>query len=150
MVFTTGRFVLSLALPFVLVFCQSCFALWSFLAIFFFLHALYFVLFLFLLVSGAGCDLCLWHSHFLLTFLFSNKRTTHRNEPPHDKTQKVAVRPAKTKISLGIRPVRSEWALSYPVSAKRRLWSEWADAQADLSLRWAHSHFVGFVTRRLK
>ena len=22
-------------------------------------------------------------------------------------------------------------------------------AQADLSLRWAHSHFVGFVTRRL-
>ena len=25
----------------------------------------------------------------------------------------------------------------------------WADAQADLSLRWAHSHFVGFVTRWL-
>ena len=23
------------------------------------------------------------------------------------------------------------------------------DAQTDLSLRWAHSHFVGFVTRRL-
>ena len=22
---------------------------------------------------------------------------------------------------------------------------DWADAQADLSLRWAHSHFVGFV-----
>ena len=32
---------------------------------------------------------------------------------------------------------------------QRRLWSDWADAQADLSLRWAHSHFVGFVTRRL-
>ena len=28
-------------------------------------------------------------------------------------------------------------------------WSDWADAQADLSLRWAHSHFVGFVMRRL-
>ena len=26
-------------------------------------------------------------------------------EPPHDKTNKVAVRPAKTQISLGIRPV---------------------------------------------
>ena len=25
-------------------------------------------------------------------------------------------------------------------------WSEWADTQANLSLRWAHSHFVGFVT----
>ena len=33
---------------------------------------------------------------------------------------------------------------------QRRLWSDWADAQADLSLRWAHTHFVGFVTRRLK
>ena len=26
-----------------------------------------------------------------------------------------------------------------------RLWSDWADAQADLSLHWAHTHFVGFV-----
>ena len=24
-------------------------------------------------------------------------------------------------------------------------WSNWADAKADLSLRWAHTHFVGFV-----
>ena len=29
-------------------------------------------------------------------------------------------------------------------------WSDWADAQADLSLRWVHSHFVGFVMRQLK
>ena len=36
------------------------------------------------------------------------------------------------------------------MSAQRRLWSDRADAQADLSLRWAHSHFVGFVMRRLK
>ena len=27
------------------------------------------------------------------------------NEPPHDETNKISVRPAKTKISLGIRPV---------------------------------------------
>ena len=27
------------------------------------------------------------------------------NEPPHDKTNKMSVRPAKTQISLGIRPV---------------------------------------------
>ena len=32
---------------------------------------------------------------------------------------------------------------------QRRLWSDWADAQADLSLRWAHNHIVGFVMRRL-
>ena len=29
-------------------------------------------------------------------------------EPPHDKTNKMTVRPAKTQISLGIRPVWSE------------------------------------------
>ena len=26
----------------------------------------------------------------------------------------------------------------------KTLISDWADAQADLSLRWAHTHFVGF------
>ena len=30
---------------------------------------------------------------------------------------------------------------------QRRLWSDWADAQADLGLRWVHSHFVGFSCR---
>ena len=51
----------------------------------------------------------------------------------------MTVRPAKTQISLG-----------YPLSAQRRLWSDWADAQADLSRRWAHTHFIGFVVSRLK
>ena len=32
-------------------------------------------------------------------------------EPPRDKTNKVSVRPAKTQISLGIRPVWSESSL---------------------------------------
>ena len=45
--------------------------------------------------------------------------------------------------------MKKAWALSYPQSAQRRLWSDWVNAQADLSLRWAHSHFVGFVTKRL-
>ena len=66
-------------------------------------------------------------------------------EPWHDKTNKVTVRPAKTQISLGIRPVwsvysvrmKKAWVLSYPLSPQRRLWS-W---------RLAHSHFVGFVCR---
>ena len=45
--------------------------------------------------------------------------------------------------------MKKPWVLSYPLSAQRRLWSDWADAQADLSLRWAHTHFVGFVMSRL-
>ena len=32
-------------------------------------------------------------------------------EPPHDKTKEVSVRPPKTQISLGIRPVWSESSL---------------------------------------
>ena len=60
---------------------------------------------------------------------------------------------AKTQISLGIRVfavcMKKVWVLSDPLSAQRRFWSDWADAQADLSLPWVHSHFVGFVMRQL-
>ena len=44
--------------------------------------------------------------------------------------------------------MKKAWVLSYQLSPQRRLWSDWADAQADLSLRWVHSHFIGFVTRQ--
>ena len=80
------------------------------------------------------------------------------------KSTKWHVRPAKTQISLGIRPIWSEWSawhppslirvfavrmkkawvLSYPLSVQRKLWSDWADAQTDLSLRWAHKPFCWF------
>ena len=64
----------------------------------------------------------------------------------------MTVCPAKTQISLGIRPVWSVFAvhmkkplvLGYPVSAQWRLWSDWADAQADLSLCWVHRSFCWF------
>ena len=65
----------------------------------------------------------------------------------------MSVRPANHPPSLiRVFAVRMEKALvlSYPLSAQRRLWSEWADAQADLSLRLAYSHFVGFVMSWLK
>ena len=40
--------------------------------------------------------------------------------------------PAKTQISLGIPRMKKYWVVRYPLSALRRLWSDWADAQADL------------------
>ena len=46
--------------------------------------------------------------------------------------------------------MKKPWVLSYSLRAQWRLWSDWADAQADLSLRWVHTHFVGFVMSRLK
>ena len=40
--------------------------------------------------------------------------------------------------------MKKTWVLSYPLSAQRRLCSDWADAQADLSLCWAHMPFCWF------
>ena len=41
--------------------------------------------------------------------------------------------------------MKKTWFLSFPLSAQRRFWSDWAYAQAYLSLRWVHTYFVGFV-----
>ena len=40
--------------------------------------------------------------------------------------------------------MKKAWVLSYPLRAQWRLWSDWADAQADLSLHWAHMSFCWF------
>ena len=83
----------------------------------------------------------------------------YQNEPRHDKTNKMTARPAKTRISLGIRPVSSESLLCAQWVAKDPSFlhagsedpdQDWVDAQADLSLRWAHTHFVGFVMSWLR
>ena len=40
--------------------------------------------------------------------------------------------------------MKTHWVLRYPLSTLRRLWSDWADAQADLRLCWAHISFCWF------
>ena len=37
--------------------------------------------------------------------------------------------------------MKNAWVLCYQLSAQRRLWSDWPNALADLSLRWAHMPF---------
>ena len=73
-----------------------------------------------------------------------------RNEPRHDKTKKMSVRPAQTQISLGIRPVWSESSVALEktlatkwVCAQRRLKSAWASAQSDQSNRCPHEKNLG-------
>ena len=82
-----------------------------------------------------------------------------RDEPPHDKTNKMVCAPSEDSDQPGHPPsltwvfpvcMKKAWVLSYSLSAQRRLWLDWTDAQADLSLRWAHSNFIGFVVRRLR
>ena len=74
-------------------------------------------------------------------------------EPAHDKTYKTACAPSEDSDQPGNPPslirvlaVHSVGSLGPKLSScgYRRLWSDWADAQADLSLRWAHIPFCRF------
>ena len=68
-----------------------------------------------------------------------------RIEPPCDKTNKMICAPSILPVwSVFAVRMKKAWVLSYPVSAQQRHWSDWADAQADLSLRWAHRSFCWF------
>ena len=71
-------------------------------------------------------------------------------DPRLDKTNKIICAPSEDSDQPGHPPslirvsavrLKQNWVLSYPLSAQRRLWSDWADAQADLSLRWAQKSF---------
>ena len=46
--------------------------------------------------------------------------------------------------------LKKPWVLSYPLIAQRRLWSDWADAQADPSFCWAHRSFCWFCKAKAK
>ena len=73
------------------------------------------------------------------------------------KQTKWSVRPVKTQISLGIRPVWYElllcahWVAQDPIflHADSEGSDQTGDAEADLNLRWRICHFVGFVMRWL-
>ena len=74
-------------------------------------------------------------------------------ELPYDKTNKMTWAPSEDLDQPGHLPslirvftVRMEkhWALNYLLSTQWRHWSEWVDAQADLSLHWATMSFCWF------
>ena len=55
-----------------------------------------------------ACDISRRDKYWIKPKMSECKNFLEKYEPRHDKTNKVTVRPAKTQISLGIRPVRSE------------------------------------------
>ena len=94
------------------------------------------------------------HTHFV-GFVISWSEASSRSiyEPQHDKTNKMACPPSEDSDQPGHPPnlirvfavrMKKKWVLGYPLSAQRRLWSDWADAQADLNVRWAHMSFCWF------
>ena len=88
---------------------------------------------------------CLWSvSCFINPFSFTI-------EPPHDKTNNMACAPSEDPDQPGHPPslirvfavrMKKAWVLSYPLSTQQRLWSDWADAQTDLSLHCAQSFLL--------
>ena len=96
--------------------------------------------------GGGGGETCLpRNAYFLevpgytLSFRIHVCSSEHHSnlpfEPRHDKTNKIAVRPTKTQLSLGIRPVWSESSLS----AWRNLGS--------LATHWAHTEDTDKIWR---
>ena len=57
------------------------------------------------------------------------------------KPTKWHVRPAKTQLRVFAVRMKKAWVPSYPLSAQRRLFLDWADAQADLNLRCSQRFF---------
>ena len=73
-------------------------------------------------------------------------------ELPHDKTNKMTCAPSEDSDQPGHPPslirvfavMKKHWARNYLLSTQWRLWSDWADAQADLSLCWG-AHLILLV-----
>ena len=73
--------------------------------------------------------------------LFINWASTWQNQQnecaPSEDSDQPGHQPSLIRV-FAVR-IKKPWVLSYLLSAQRRLWSDWADAQADLSLHWAHT-----------
>ena len=84
--------------------------------------------------------------------LFWNSFLRELFEPYCEKTYLLTCAPTKTQISLRIRAVWSEssssaWRNFAPLAIQMRQWRFWSDcanAQADLNLRWAHIYEGSF------
>ena len=100
-----------------------------------------------------------YHSRFSLPSekWYSPKRI--KIYPVHDITYKMACAPCENSDKTGHPPsmirvfavrMKKAWVLSYPLSAQRRLWSDWRMPRLILVFTGRTCHFVGFVMRLLK
>ena len=112
------------------------------------------------------CDLFYLSANFSQLMIFKNSliyiiynivkihkwAATWQNQQNGCAPSEVSDQPGHPPSLIRVFAVRMKepWVLSFPLSAQWRLWSDWADTQADLSLRWAHTHSAGFVMLRLK
>ena len=97
-----------------------------------------------LLVPEEGCNVSLCHTMEIWATTWQNQQ--NECEPSEDSDQPRHP-PSLIRVFAG--RSKGSWGPKISSCGQRRLRSDWADAQADLSLRWAHTYFVGFVMSRL-
>ena len=94
-----------------------------------------------------------WWWGVIVSEILSEILTKFKYEPVHDKSNKMTCAPSEDSDQHGHPPslirvfavcIIKAWVLSYQLSAQQRLWSDWADAQADPSLRWVHMPYCWF------
>ena len=100
----------------------------------------------------------IWPALFAAALLWDAKhkwvnapiRFSFSYKPPQDKTNKMTDAPSEDSDQLWHPPslisvfavrMKKHWALNYLLSAQCQ---DWADAQPDVSLRWAHMSFCWF------
>ena len=97
----------------------------------------------FLFVQEEGCHLSLWCPLDIWAATWQNQ---HNACAPSEESDQSGHPPSLIRV-FAVRMKKAS-VLSYSLSAQRRL--IWLGGYSvDLSLRWAHSHFGGFVMRRL-
>ena len=76
---------------------------------------------------------------FVFLYIWATTWQNQQNEcAPSEDSDQPGHPPSLIRVFTVL--MKKPWVLSYPLSTQRRLRS-----QADLSLCWAHTHFVGFV-----
>ena len=94
-------------------------------------------------------------TQFIFIFIFQK---SPRPNLEHDKTNKMTCTPSEDSDQPGHPPcltrvftvrLKDSQGPNAFSGGQRRLWSDWADAQADLNLRWAHVILLGFVMLQL-
>ena len=98
--------------------------------------------FVLLILLKCGINLSPWKANSKQNWAASWQNQQNDCAPSEDSDQ-----PGHPPSLMRVFAVRSIGSKGPKCSScgQRRLWSDGADAQADLSLRWAHSHFVGVV-----
>ena len=88
-----------------------------------------------------------WYDGYFILWMYENDwaATWKYHVAMHYEMTQISNSRQHSQIRVFAVCTEKAWDISYPLRAQRRLWSDWADAQADLSLRWAHTQLAGFL-----